>query len=411
MVTGKDEKPQQSKSRSSQDENSAESVPPNEEEKESKRTDDAMPVKRKRGRPFDKDRLKVSTKKEKGEAQVEKTTEVLTSKRKRKSTEVYGTACFEKRKKKNYDYSTGKGVKLGDVPIIRHRIEQTDDKDLVVFYKMLYNRLPGKGTCKVDIFEFCGWPSDESFKTAFPLIKNYVINRLLPEALEWILDLLVIEREDKDWYQQRDALVEFLKEPKMNDQEVPTPIDQELPTTPIPTQVKKPKSSQKKKPNASKKKLVKSKGGDGVSDSTTENHVDNEEEDKENLKKMKTKSTPMKTEILISKSNVRSRVNESSSDESLILIKRPIDIPQKKDTNDEEDDSDDDSEDELLCKMSAFPPSDDDLGQVICALVKEADWTTVTMRTMVKQVNEIYSQFDMTPRKEFIKATIKQLVT
>merc|ERR1712072_1193259 len=57
---------------------------------------------------------------------LEKPVEILTSKRVRKSVDVYVEPVREAKKDDDIDYSKGPGLKLGDIPFIKHNVtEQT----------------------------------------------------------------------------------------------------------------------------------------------------------------------------------------------------------------------------------------------------------------------------------------------
>lgn len=74
--------------------------------------------------------------------------------------------------------------------------------------------------------------------------------------------------------------------------------------------------------------------------------------------------------------------------------------------------TDDSSDDDIpLAKKGKVPPTDVELRQVVSAILKDADLEKVTMKTVVRDVYHKYSSFDLTSRKDFIKQTVKELIS
>uniref|UniRef100_A0A8C2G1Z5 Protein DEK n=1 Tax=Cyprinus carpio TaxID=7962 RepID=A0A8C2G1Z5_CYPCA len=68
-------------------------------------------------------------------------------------------------------------------------------------------------------------------------------------------------------------------------------------------------------------------------------------------------------------------------------------------------------DDEPLIKMIKKPPTEEQLKQAIKDLLKDANLEEVTMKQITRQVYDKYPDFDLTSRKEFIKETVKGLVS
>ncbi|XP_043117825.1 protein DEK isoform X2 [Puntigrus tetrazona] len=78
-------------------------------------------------------------------------------------------------------------------------------------------------------------------------------------------------------------------------------------------------------------------------------------------------------------------------------------------SKDESESSDDD--DQPLIKMIKKPPTEEQLKEAIKDLLKDANLEEVTMKQITRQVYDKYPDFDLTSRKEFIKETVKGLLS
>lgn len=79
----------------------------------------------------------------------------------------------------------------------------------------------------------------------------------------------------------------------------------------------------------------------------------------------------------------------------------------KKTTN-TEDSTDDD---EPLVRMVKRAPSDEQLKQTVQGLLKDANLEEMTMKQICQKVYDTYPDHDLTSRKDFIKQTVKSLIT
>ncbi|XP_067456491.1 protein DEK isoform X1 [Thunnus thynnus] len=80
----------------------------------------------------------------------------------------------------------------------------------------------------------------------------------------------------------------------------------------------------------------------------------------------------------------------------------------KNNTNTAEDSSDDD---EPLIKMIKKSPTDEQLKETVQSLLKEADLEEMTMKQICQRVFDTYPDHDLTSRKDYIKQTVKSLIT
>ncbi|KAM9852675.1 protein DEK [Aulostomus maculatus] len=73
------------------------------------------------------------------------------------------------------------------------------------------------------------------------------------------------------------------------------------------------------------------------------------------------------------------------------------------------DDSSDD--DEPLIRMIKRSPSDEQLKETVQSLLKEANLEEMTMKQICQRVYDTYPDHDLTSKKDFIKQTVKSLIT
>ena len=81
--------------------------------------------------------------------------------------------------------------------------------------------------------------------------------------------------------------------------------------------------------------------------------------------------------------------DNSSDEEVLVKAKKPKKTPTKKET-------------------PKKPPTNGELKKLIAELLKEADLGKITMKTILHQVYDRYSDFDLSSQKEFLKKTVKE---
>ncbi|CAH1253541.1 DEK [Branchiostoma lanceolatum] len=73
--------------------------------------------------------------------------------------------------------------------------------------------------------------------------------------------------------------------------------------------------------------------------------------------------------------------------------------------------SDDESDDEPLAKKIKKPPTNAELKDVVKKILEGANLEEITMKSVCKQVYEKYPEFDLTDRKDFIKSTVKSIIS
>merc|ERR1712080_386256 len=149
---------------------------------------------------------------------LEKPIVILYTQRKIKKVEAYVPPT--KGQKEGLDYSKGKGVKLGDIPIVKYNIDRADTEDLQVLHRIMYRRRGKQHNTKKNLRDFCGWPFEKDSKE-YKSVKENTIDRLLVPALKWTNNLLCLEKSGNEKESMKDALCEFLLKPVQIDKEVP----------------------------------------------------------------------------------------------------------------------------------------------------------------------------------------------
>jgi len=309
---------------------------------------------------------------------LEKPIEILTSKRVRKSVDAY-VEPIRQTKDHEFDYSKGPGLKLGDIPFIKNNIDKADTEDLTIIHRMMYRRVGQATKVKRNLREFCGWPFDEDSKE-FKSIRSNIIDRMLVTAMKWTLKQFGLDHQKDaegkdDMEANRTTLIEFMKKPRMIEKEI-----------------KRKSTGSEKKSKTPKKKTPakKNKSKENVSDVSDASDDSSEEEEEKPKKKTPAKKTPKKS----SKTPVK-----------ISLTKKTGSTKKRKSTGSDDEDA------PLKKKKGNKPPTDAELKKVVSAILKDADLETVTMKNVVKQVYDKYTAFDLSDRKDFIKTTVKNLIS
>ena len=74
-------------------------------------------------------------------------------------------------------------------------------------------------------------------------------------------------------------------------------------------------------------------------------------------------------------------------------------------------DSDDSSDNEHLAAKKDEPPSNSEIKTFIKKILDGADLEEVTMKTVVRQVYDKYPNHDLSDRKDFIKSTVREIIS
>jgi len=155
---------------------------------------------------------------------------------------------------------------------------------------------------------------------------------------------------------------------------------------------KRKSSSKKKSEEAPKKRKSSSKK------KSTEEVVSSGEEDEEEPEKAAKKKTPKKSTAV-----------------AVVEPKKKVKTPTKKKTpvkrKASSGDASSSEDDQPLVKKKKDEPSDDEVKAVIKSILKSANLEEVTMKSVCTQVYERYPDKNMQERKEFIKNTVKMIIS
>merc|ERR1711936_963414 len=158
--------------------------------------------------------------------ELEKPVEILTSKRSRKSVEAYVIEQPKdpKEEEKKYDFSTGPGIKIADIPYTKYMVDKADVEDLHILHRAMYGgRSAGReNMIKRNIRLFCGWPFDKDSKEYKSIYTN-IIDKLTVPAMKWTLNLLGLDKSET-LDEMMVTLTDFLTKPVMIEKKIPTPV-------------------------------------------------------------------------------------------------------------------------------------------------------------------------------------------
>lgn len=322
-------------------------------------------------------------------------------KREKKKVQRLEVTAPSANKQKRLSLEEGSGEKLGDIPRVEFQLQKTHYDDLKPLHRLLFERVASSVELKKNIRRFSGFAfSADSAEKKKKLDK---LTKYTVPMLKSICETLDIDRVGK-----KDDVVEriinFLMEPKSSGKPLPTSKKRKRSSS-------KPKKGGDSKGSAKKSKVKKSKsdsketkesGGESDADDESDKSAadsDEEEEKPESpkpAKKKKKDKTPAK--------KTPKAVKKTPKSSSAKKVKKPS----KKSKASSGESSDDDADEPLVKKK--VPPTDDMLKNVVKKILKTANLEEVTMKTVCKQVYEKFPDFDLTSRKDFIKATVKQIL-
>ncbi|KAL4235614.1 hypothetical protein ACF0H5_004010 [Mactra antiquata] len=353
-------------------------------------------------------------------------------KRERKKVERM-TFQTEEKSHEGLEIKEGKGRSLGDIPYIEHMLSKTKAEDAKPLHKLLYRRQGANHDVKKNIRQFSGFPfakDDAEYEKRLNLLKGKAYT--LP-MIKTMLDILDIPKTGvKDELITR--LMEWLEKPEDSGRKIPQGKRKRKSkgSSGKKKGVKKDKKKEKKKKKVTKSKPEasdddadmdddddddkaendddKDSDNDDVADkeSDKESDVSDDEEDEPPKKKAK-KATPKPKE----KKKPKQKATPKAKPAKTPPKKKPTPKKKAKVVNEEVSDISSDSDDEPLAKKekSKSAPTNDELKDVVKKMLDNANLEQVTMKTVLKDVFAKYPDFDLTDRKDFIKNTVKQIIS
>ncbi|KAK9514424.1 hypothetical protein VZT92_027892 [Zoarces viviparus] len=361
----------------------------------------------------------------------------------------------------------GSGDKLGDIPRTGHQITKMKAVDLRPLHAILFDR-PGKmATLKKNMRLFNGFPfdadSEHYTKKREKLLKNSNFTNPKLKVVCGVLDL-----EKKGTHSDLvDRILTFLIAPRNSGKRLPVKkkrkSKKKLSGDDSQSNTKKkskPKASSsslspKKSKAGSKSKAIvmessseeeeeaggASAGAEGSdaedkpsekeedrSDKEEESVEEEEEEESHKSKSVRGTSAALKRARTPAKKTgpPKKRAKKDAADESdgdteadekpkkkkpapakpAAKIKK-ADSSSKTKTNT----ADNSSDDEPLIKMMEKSPSDEQLKETVKSLLKEADLEEMTMKKICQRVFDTYPDHDLSSKKDYIKHTVKSMIT
>ncbi|GAB1610680.1 protein DEK-like [Argonauta hians] len=328
---------------------------------------------------------------------------IETGKREKKKVERLEMSVSSANDKKKTLIPEGSGDKLGECPIIEYHLNRVKSEDLKVLHRTMFDRPGTLVEIKRNIRKFNGFDfgkDDKRFEK-----KSTVLAKNTTAALRKICEILGLERGGtKDEVLKR--IMDFLVKPKDTGKNVPKPKKKRKSGE---TKSKGSSKSKKNKKSSHKKKVVASDSSE--SDSDKEEEAEEEEDNDEEEEQEESEESESEEEVKEVKKKKKSKPQKKPSKEKKKEKKK--ETPKKKVVKKRKisDVSSDSSDDEPIIKKKKSPPSDDDLHEDVKKILEGANLEEVTMKTVIKQVYAKYPDFDLTQRKEFIKSTVKQIIS
>ncbi|XP_030837776.1 protein DEK-like [Strongylocentrotus purpuratus] len=355
---------------------------------------------------------------------VEAPVQIMTGKRDRKKVERLVMKETPKTPEKKFVVPVGKGVQIGDIPIVAHFLEKTKSQDLKPLHKFLFGKMvrdPREN--KRNIRQFSGFEfskEDPDYTKREALLVKFTM-----EGIKEICTILDVEKKGN-----KDVIMERIMEFCLN----PQPSGRKLPEKG--KKKSKSKGTKKKKTKAKKQKGEGKKGGgdasteteedgDTTMDDGTEGDAEGEDgdtsmtegESKPKKKKKKPKTTTPKTQKESAKTKTKSPKKiavktPSKQTKKSSPVKSPKKAPQKTPQKRNHDVVDDDSSDEepLMKKIKA-PPSDKQIKETVKEILEGANLEEVTMKMVCRKVYDIYPQHPLQHKKDFIKSTVREIIS
>ncbi|XP_039178571.1 protein DEK isoform X1 [Crotalus tigris] len=322
---------------------------------------------------------------------------IVEGKREKKKVERL-TIQVSSLQKEPFTITPGKGQKLCEIERIQYFLSKKKTDELRNLHKLLYNRPGTVASLKKNVGQFSGFPFEkgsDQYKKKEEMLKKYR-NAMLKSICE-VLDL---ERSGVN-SELVARILNFLMHPKPSGK-------------PLPKSKKTSKKGGKKERSSSgtarKAKHTKcpeiltdeSSSEDDEKKRKDESSEEDKESEEERPKKTAKKEKP--------KQKVASKSKKGSKNAN---VKKADSSTTKKSQNSskKESESENSSDDEPLIKKLKKPPTNEELKETVKKLLADANLEEVTMKQICKEVYKNYPSYDLSDRKEFIKKTVKELIS
>ncbi|KAL7874776.1 hypothetical protein SRHO_G00057460 [Serrasalmus rhombeus] len=395
--------------------------------------------------------------------------EIIEGKREKKTVQRLDMQVSKPKEKPKIE-SIGKGDKLGDIARVNHAIGRLKAPQLKPLHKILYDRPGAVSSLRKHLRLFNGFPfeidSDPYNK------KREKMSRLPKVQLKTICQILDLERSGNQAVLV-DRIMQFLVNPTNSGKPVILKKKRKKKTTKDAKREKTASKSKQKQPESGKSRAIvtdsssdddedddedegESKNKDAETSDSQKHEGDEsnseveeemekseasedslEESEDEETSKSKSKKTSSKKKSTPKKAAKKAEdasdqsASDSAEDTAPKKTKKkpaaqksapakPVPKTKKADSSSNKkkntvskskvqiDSSDDD---EPLIKMIKKPPTNEQVKGAIKDLLKDANLEEVTMKQICQQVYDLYPDYDLTDRKDFIKETVKSLIS
>ncbi|XP_042793744.1 protein DEK isoform X3 [Panthera tigris] len=313
-----------------------------------------------------------------------------------------------------FTIAQGKGQKLCEIERIHFFLSKKKTDELRNLHKLLYNRPGTVSSLKKNVGQFSGFPFEKGsvqYKK-----KEEMLKKFRNAMLKSICEVLDLERSGVNSELVK-RILNFLMHPKPSGK-------------PLPKSKKTSSKGNKKERNSSgmARKAKRTKCPEILTDESSSDEDEkknkeesSDEEDKESEEEIhrraiwgqynSSRKPPKKTskrEKPKQKATSKSKKTVKSAN-----VKKADSSTTKKNQNSskKESESEDSSDDEPLIKKLKKPPTDEELKETVKKLLASANLEEVTMKQICKEVYENYPAYDLTERKDFIKTTVKELIS
>ncbi|XP_013788278.1 protein DEK-like [Limulus polyphemus] len=299
----------------------------------------------------------------------------------------------------------GKGQKLGDCPRIEFQLQKQKADDLKLLHKFLFNRPGSVSEIKKNIRKFNGFP----FTKDSPEFerKKAKLEKPTIAMLKHMCETLDIERSGtKEELIER--LMTFLMKPAATGKATPRPKRRSS-SKGKGRSNKGEKRKRKTTRRGSKSTKTKKKSGDSEAETSEEEEEEEHESENESEEESEQEEKKKPEKKLNAENKPKAKKKEETSDEEKIKssVKKPVKNKKLADASSEDESSDD----EPLVKKAKKPPTEAEIKQMIKKILDGANLEEITMKKVIKQVSDEYPEFDLSEKKDFIKSTVRSLIS
>lgn len=368
--------------------------------------------------------------------------EILEGKRAKKTVERLDFQAPKPKEK--IKIGDGGGDKLGDIPRTNYQINKRKAEELKLLHSILYDR-PGKSaSVKKNLRLFNGFAfaadSPDFTKKRDKLVRN---SSLTNAKLKLICSVLDLEKKGTH-LDLIDRILNFLVAPKNSGKRAPVKkrrrSKKKLSADDATSRKSRPKpkssssGAKRSKPGSKSKAIVMDSSTDDEEEEKTgasveaegsdgeEKPSEPEEEESDESSKPKSSRERKKKQRTPAKKRARSPSSDGSDGASEAEEKpkrkkaaaaksKKADSSSSNKNNHSNAVEDSSDEDEPLIRMVKKAPTDEQLRKTVENLLKEANLEEMTMKQICQKVFDTYPEHDLSSRKDFIKQTVKTLIT